>query len=120
MILFVVDDEQDMQALFQQRYRKQIRSGNISLIFKESGHEALQALPNIENGRVIMFIDLQLNDMSGIKLMNQIQEKYNIDEFYVVSGMADEETKKQCVNKGADGFIVKPIDFKLVDEILDL
>lgn len=118
MILFLIDDERDMQALFQQRYRKEIKAGEIKLVFSDEGKKALAKLDQIEKDQIVIIADLQLPDISGISLMKQIREKYQLEKIYIVSGSADSETKEECIRQGASGFIMKPIDFDLIDRLL--
>jgi two-component system, chemotaxis family, chemotaxis protein CheY len=76
MKVLVVDDETDMQTLFEQRFRKEIKSGEIDFIFANSGNEALDYLNRQNHEFVLILSDINMPGMSGLELLDQIKQKY--------------------------------------------
>ena len=77
MKILVVDDEKDMQILFQQQFRKEIKGGEIEFIFASSGEEALQYLNSGSNPQTVLILsDINMPGMSGFELLKRIKAKY--------------------------------------------
>ncbi len=115
MIVLVVDDEPDMKPLFEQRLRRELKSGEMRLVFAGDGESALKNVgccPGVKPGeRLVAFLDMQLPDLSGVELMKKLKAVYPQAAVFVISGMADDGTRRKCLEAGAEGFITKPIDF---------
>ena len=77
MKILVVDDEKDMQALFEQRFRKEIRSGKVEFAFANSGEEALTYLNKHNHEAVLILSDINMPVMSGMELLKHIKQKYS-------------------------------------------
>lgn len=113
MNILVVDDEPDMQTLFEQRFRKEIREGLFHFAFANSGEQALQYL-NIHNHEAVLILsDINMPGMNGLELLRRIKERYEKPPPVVmmVTAYGDDENYKQAMNLGADDFLTKPIDF---------
>ena len=76
MKILVVDDEKDVQTLFEQRFRKEIKSGEMSFDFAFSGEEALTYLNRHEQEAVLILSDINMPGMSGLELLGQIKQKF--------------------------------------------
>lgn len=76
MKILVVDDEKDIQALFEQRFRKEIKNGYIEFAFSFSGREALECLKNCKSEAVLILSDINMPGMCGLELLRQIKEKH--------------------------------------------
>jgi len=120
MKILVVDDERDIQSLFQQRFRKEIRSGQIELAFAFSGEEALNYLNQNEHEAVLILSDINMPGMSGLELLENIKEKYFKPPPVVmmITAYGDQENYQRAINLGADDFLTKPIDFATLKERL--
>ena len=116
----MVDDERDIQLLFQQRFRKEIRSGEFDFAFAFSGEEALEYLADHAHDGVLILSDINMPGMSGLELLEQIKKTYKKPPPVVmmVTAYGDEENRTTALNLGADGFLTKPIDFPLLKEKL--
>ena len=122
MKVLVVDDEKDMETLFEQRFRKEIKEGQIEFAFAISGEEALQYLNRHQHEAVLILSDINMPGMTGLELLHQIKEKYEKPPPVVmmVTAYGDEENYNAAMRLGADDFLTKPIDFKLLKEKLNV
>jgi CheY-like chemotaxis protein len=122
MNILVVDDERDMQALFEQRFRKEIRSGAAHFVFATSGEEALQYLNQHQHEAVLILSDINMPGMSGLELLRHIKEKHRQPPPVVMmlTAYGDAENYNTAMKYGADDFITKPLDFNLLREKLKL
>ena len=113
MNILVVDDERDVQDLFEQRFRKEIRNQEIAFAFAFSGEEALQYLNGNSHGAVLILSDINMPGMSGLELLRIIKEKHRTPPPMVmmITAYGDAETKRKALENGADALLTKPIDF---------
>ena len=118
MKILVVDDETDVKALFEQRFRKEIRNGEFSFAFASSGEEALTYLDIHEHEVVLILSDINMPGMSGLELLKKIKQMYSTPPPVVmmITAYGDEENYNRSVSLGADDFLTKPLDFNLLKE----
>lgn len=121
MKILVVDDEQDVKTLFQQRFRKEIKSGAINFAFAFSGEEALRYLDNNEHEAVLILSDINMPGMSGLDLLEKIKTTYLKPPPVVmmITAYGDAENFNTAKKLGADDFLTKPLDFNLLKEKLN-
>jgi CheY-like chemotaxis protein len=120
MKILVVDDEHDVKTLFQQRFRKEIRKGELNFMFAFSGEEALEALRDMEQEAVLILSDINMPGMSGLQLLEKIKKNFVAPPPIVmmVTAYGDEENYNTAKSLGADDFLTKPVDFKLLKDKL--
>jgi two-component system chemotaxis response regulator CheY len=121
MKILVVDDEADVQPLFLQRFRKEIRNQEIDFSFAQSGEEALDYLKEKHSEVVLILSDINMPGMSGIELLTHIRHDFNMPPppvVMMITAYGDEENYRQAMDKGADDFLTKPLDFNLLKEKL--
>lgn len=120
MKILVVDDEADVQPLFIQRFRKEIRDHELEFDFALSGEEALAYLKERRREVVLILSDINMPGMSGIELLTRIRHDYETPPPIVmmITAYADEENHNQAMQNGADDFLTKPLDFNLLKEKL--
>lgn len=118
MKVLVVDDESDVQPLFLQRFRKEIRSGEITFSFALSGEEAVAYLKHHPSEIVLILSDINMPGMSGIELLRQIRHNYNTPPPVVmmITAYSDNENYQQAMQYGADDFLTKPLDFSVLKD----
>lgn len=108
-ILFV-DDEPDLEALILQKFRKQIRDGQIDIMFARDGLDALASLE--QNPHVDMVVsDINMPRMDGLSLLAKLQEAEEKKSTIIVSAYGDMSNIRTAMNRGAFDFLTKPIDF---------
>ncbi len=122
MKILVVDDEPDMQTLFQQRFRKEIRNHTIDFAFANSGEEALTYLQQHFHEVVLILSDINMPGMSGFELLKRIKQNYNTPPPVVmmITAYGDAENYNQAISLGADDFLTKPLDFNILKEKLKI
>ena len=120
MKILVVDDEKDVQFLFQQRFRKEIKSGEIEFDFAFSGEEALTYLADNDKEAVLILSDINMPGMTGLELLRNIKEKHRVPPPVVmmITAYGDEENYNIAMQLGADDFLTKPIEFNLLKDKL--
>jgi two-component system, chemotaxis family, chemotaxis protein CheY len=120
MKVLVVDDERDVQTLFEQRFRKEIRSGEMHFNFAYSGEEALQQINSNGQEAVLILSDINMPGMSGLDLLKTIKEKHNQPppRVMMITAYGDEDNYNTAMRLGADGFLTKPLDFGALKEKL--
>jgi two-component system chemotaxis response regulator CheY len=122
MKILVVDDEQDMQTLFQQRFRKEIRDGIVDFAFANSGEQALEYMLANNHEAVLILSDINMPGMSGLELLERIKTKYHAPPPIVmmITAYGDDENYNTAMKLGADDFLTKPVDFALLKEKLKI
>lgn len=120
MKILVVDDEHDVQLLFEQRFRKEIRNHEMNFVFAFSGEEALTYLNSHEHEVVLILSDINMPGMSGLELLDHIKQKYHRPPPVVmmITAYGDSENYEMAKKLGADEFLTKPVDFTLLKEKL--
>lgn len=122
MRILVVDDEKDVELLFRQKFRKEIRNNRLELVFAFSGQEALEMLEKSNPPNVIyIFSDINMPGMTGLELLDQVKEKFPSIKISMISAYGDKDNYEKAIESGAKEFFTKPIDFdSLRAEIRDL
>jgi CheY-like chemotaxis protein len=120
MKILVVDDEKDVQVLFEQRFRKEIRDGIMQFAFAYSGEEALNYLNNHFHEAVLILSDINMPGMSGFELLKEIKKKHATPppKVMMITAYGDTENYDQAMKLGADDFLTKPLDFSSLKEKL--
>jgi two-component system chemotaxis response regulator CheY len=118
MKILVVDDEKDAQSLFEQRFRKEIRNGELELMFACSGQEALGVLEHHVNEQLLICSDINMPGMSGLDLLKNIKQQYRRPSPIVImmTAYGDTDNYNNAMQLGANDFVTKPVDFPLLKE----
>jgi two-component system, chemotaxis family, chemotaxis protein CheY len=118
MKILVVDDEKDIQPLFEQRFRKEIRTGEIKFVFAYSGEEALNCLKHYLHEAVLILSDINMPGMSGLELLDRIKKENHKPPPVVmmITAYGDDENYRRAMELGADDFLTKPVDFVALKE----
>lgn len=109
-----------MQPLFLQRFRREIRSGEVEFTFAQSGEEAFSYLEDHFSEIVLILSDINMPGMSGLELLLQIRAKHDSapPTIMMVTAYGDEENYQQAMQFGADDFLTKPLDFSALKDKL--
>ncbi len=122
MKILIVDDEKDVQWLFEKRFRKEQRSGEFDMHFAYSGEETLVLLKQKEMADLkLVLTDINMPGMSGIELLKTIKKEYPQLPVIVITAYDDAKNRLAAYRNGANDYINKPIDFvKLKEKIVRL
>ena len=112
MKILVVDDEKDVEILFRQKFRKEVKTQNLELVFAFSGQEALELLEQSDPPEVMyIFSDINMPGMTGLELLEKVKERFPQIKISMISAYGDSENYNKAINSGAKEFFTKPIDF---------
>lgn len=122
MRIIVVDDEQDIQLLFKQQFRKEIKNNQVQLDFAFSAEEALQYLEGkLTSCVALVLADVNMPGMNGLEMLKIIKTTFPTLKVFIITAYDDEAHYLTAVEYGADDYIIKPIEFnKLKEKILKL
>ena len=120
MKILVVDDEADVQTLFEQRFRREIRSGTLNLMFATNGFDALAVLNKDGEDIRLVLSDINMPGMSGIDLLKRIKTVGTAPtpDVIMITAYGDEENRRRCENLGAENLLSKPLDFNALKELI--
>ncbi len=112
MKIMIVDDERDVELLFRQQFRKEVREGLIDLCYAFSGEEALEYLGSqIPPDVVCILSDINMPGINGLELLKTVKEKYPQIRVSMITAYGDEHNFKTAMSTGAEHYFTKPIDF---------
>jgi len=119
MKVMVVDDERDIKPLFEQKFKKELRSGDFEFFFVYSAEEALQSLKEFGKGGIVLILsDINMPGMNGLILLKMLKEQYPDLKVFMVTAYGDEQNYQAAKAYGADNFLSKPIDFNHLKELM--
>jgi CheY-like chemotaxis protein len=111
-LILVVDDEPDVEVLFRQQFRRDLRDGRFNMEFAQSALAALQCLNNAGDAPLILILsDINMPGMSGLELLPKAKELRPDVPVIMITAYGDAETKRKALENGADALLTKPIDF---------
>jgi CheY-like chemotaxis protein len=118
MKVMVIDDEKDVEVLFRQKFRKELRNGVIQFQFFFSGEDALQYLnTNGATNLVLILSDINMPGMNGLDLLQIIKEQYPYTpKVFMITAYGDENSRRKAFDFGCDDYFTKPIDFNNMRE----
>ena len=112
MRILGVDDEKDVELLFKQKFRREVKSKKLELVFAFSGQEALDFLGTNDPPKVVyIFSDINMPGMTGLELLDIVKEKYPNIKVSMISAYGDQQNYEKAIESGAKEFFTKPIDF---------
>jgi two-component system chemotaxis response regulator CheY len=116
--ILVVDDEADVQALFEQRFRKEVKSGEISFAFALNADAAMEYLTMHVKNVALIFSDINMPGKSGLELLSRVKKGFTDPPpvMVMITAYGDDENYRKAISLGADDFFTKPIDFLKLKE----
>lgn len=118
--ILVVDDEPDVEELFRQQFRRDLRSGRFVMEFALSAPEALQRAASIADARLILILsDINMPGMTGLDMLPQVRAARPDVPVIMITAYGDGETRRRAIERGAAGLLTKPIDFSLLRREID-
>ncbi|MFI5171759.1 MAG: response regulator [Chitinophagales bacterium] len=122
MKLLIVDDERDIEQLYKLSFRKEIKEGNLQLLFAFSGQEAIEVMSTLQPMDIVLLLsDINMPGMTGFDLLEITKKEYPYLKIFMVSAYGDMENLSKATRLGADDFVTKPVDFNLLrDKIFQI
>ena len=111
LLVLVVDDEPDVEMLFRQQFRHDLRAGRFTMEFARSGEKALQRIADARNVSIILILsDINMPGMTGLELLPKAKAA-RPDVPVIMITAYGVETKRKALEGGAEALFTKPIDF---------
>jgi CheY-like chemotaxis protein len=111
VLILVVDDEPDVELLFRQRFRQDVRAERFALEFAQSAVAALQRITDIGGALILILSDINMPGMSGLELLPKARAARPDVPVIMITAYGDAETKRKALEGGARSLLTKPIDF---------
>ena len=121
MLILVVDDEPDVEILFRQQFRRELRTGRFTMEFAQSAPIALQRINDAKDQSLILILsDINMPEMSGLELLPKAKALRPDVPIIMITAYGDAETKRKALESGADSLLTKPIDFGTLRSEIDI
>ena len=120
LLVLVVDDEPDVELLFRQQFRHDLRAGRFTMEFAQSGPAALQRIADATGVSIILILsDINMPGMSGLELLPKAKAARPDVPIIMITAYGDAETKRKALESGAEALFTKPIDFGALRSEID-
>jgi CheY-like chemotaxis protein len=120
VLVLVVDDEPDVETLFRQRFRRDLREQRFVMDFAISAKDALARIASILDQPLILILsDINMPGMTGLEMLPKVKELRPDVPVIMITAYGDPDTKRKAIEGGAEGLLTKPIDFTLLREEID-
>jgi CheY-like chemotaxis protein len=121
MLILVVDDEPDVEVLFRQQFRRDLRNERFTMEFAQSAPMALQRITDIGDRSLILILsDINMPGMSGLELLPKAKAMRPDVPIIMITAYGDAETKRKALEDGAEALLTKPIDFGTLRSEIDM
>jgi CheY-like chemotaxis protein len=121
LLILVVDDEPDVEVLFRQQFRHELRAGRFTMDFAQSGATALQRITDAAGVSIILILsDINMPGMSGLELLPKAKALRPDVPIIMITAYGDAETKRKALENGAEALLTKPIDFGMLRSEIDM
>ena len=120
ILVLVVDDEPDVEALFRQQFRRDLRAQRFVMDFANSAADALTLVAStIEQSLILILSDINMPGMSGLEMLPMVRAERPDVPVIMITAYGDAETRRKAIERGAVGLLTKPIDFALLRHEID-
>ena len=121
LLILVVDDEPDVEQLFRQQFRRDLRAGRFAMEFAQSAPAALDSIAAAKDRSLILILsDINMPGMSGLELLPRAKAVRPDVPIIMITAYGDPETKRKALEQGAEALLTKPIDFGSLRSEIDL
>ena len=120
LLILVVDDEADVEELFRQQFRRDIRVGRFTMQFAQSAPTALQLIAGASETKIILILsDINMPGMSGLELLPKAKAVRPDVPIIMITAYGDPDTERKALENGAEALLTKPVDFALLRSEID-
>ena len=121
LLILVVDDEPDVEILFRQQFRRDLRTGRFTMEFAQSATAALQRIADADDVTLILILsDINMPGMSGLELLPKARTVRPDVPVIMITAYGDADTKRKALESGAEALLTKPIDFATLRGEIDM
>jgi DNA-binding NtrC family response regulator len=118
-LIFVIDDEPDIEPLFRQQFRKELRAKRFLLAFERSAAGALSHVAALDaDAPSLILSDINMPGMSGLDMLPQMRQLKPETPIIMVTAYGDAGTAQEAGTRGAMAVLTKPIDFDALRETI--
>jgi CheY-like chemotaxis protein len=115
LLILVVDDEPDVEMLFRQQFRHDLRAGRFTMEFAQSASAALKRIGAAESASLILILsDINMPEMTGLELLPKARAARPDVPIIMITAYGDADTKRKALEGGAEALLTKPIDVGLL------
>ena len=115
-----MDDEPDVEALFRQQFRRDLRAQRFAMDFANSADDALMRVgASIDQSLILILSDINMPGMTGLEMLPKVKEMRPDVPVIMITAYGDADTRRKALENGASGFLTKPIDFAVLREEID-
>ena len=119
-LILVVDDEPDVEALFRQQFRRDIRDGRFTMDFAQSADRALKLISDAAGASLILILsDINMPEVSGLELLPKAKAARPDVPIIMITAYGDPDTRRKALEGGAEALLIKPIDFVALRSEID-
>jgi CheY-like chemotaxis protein len=120
VLVLVVDDEPDVEALFRQQFRRDLRAQRFVMDFANSAPDALSRVAAcVEESLILILSDINMPGMTGLEMLPKVKQIRPDVPVIMITAYGDPETRRKALEGGANGLLTKPIDFTLLRQEID-
>jgi CheY-like chemotaxis protein len=121
LLILVVDDEPDIELLFRQQFRRDLRAGRFAMEFAQSAAAALRRIADAADVTLILILsDINMPGMSGLELLPKAKAVRPDVPIIMITAYGDADTKRKALESGAEALLTKPIDFTALRGEIDM
>jgi CheY-like chemotaxis protein len=119
-MVLVVDDEPDVEALFRQQFRRDLRAQRFVMDFANSAADALSRIAgNIGHSLILVLSEINMPGMSGLEMLPKVKAIRPEVPVIMITAYGDASTRDKALASGASGLMTKPIDFAVLRGEID-
>jgi len=120
LLILVVDDEPDVETLFRQHFRRELRAERFTMDFARSAMQALQLITAAKATLILILSDINMPGMSGLELLPKAKAARPDVPVIMITAYGDAETRRKALENGAEALLTKPLDFALLRSEIDI
>lgn len=120
VLILVVDDEADVEDLFRQRFRRELRAERFQMEFACSAADALERVAEASARSLILILsDINMPGMTGLDMLPHVRKIRPDVPVIMITAYGDDRTRQQAIERGAMQLLTKPVDFDVLRRAID-
>jgi CheY-like chemotaxis protein len=120
VLVLVVDDEEDVETLFRQQFRRDLRAQRFMMDFAGSAAQALTRISDTgEQTLILILSDINMPGMNGLDMLPEMRARRPDVPVIMITAYGDAQTRKIALDRGAEGLLTKPIDFGQLRQLIE-